>query len=37
MKYRVGLKVFDTYAEANAYFDMMFKISGIILGIEEVK
>ena len=37
MKYRCGLKTFKTFAEAEAYFNMMFKISGIILGIEEIK
>jgi hypothetical protein len=36
-KYQVGLSVFNSFEKALAHYNMMFAISGVILGIVEVK
>jgi hypothetical protein len=36
-KYQVGLKVCNGFEEAVSYANLMHKITGIILGIVEVK
>jgi hypothetical protein len=36
IRYTCGGRVFDTFAAANSYADFMFRLSGIILGIEQV-
>lgn len=37
MKYRCGCGTFKTLPEAIAYASFMFNITGVVLGIEEIK
>jgi hypothetical protein len=36
-KFQVGMMVCNSYDEAIAYYNFMYKISGVILGIVEIK